>query len=171
MSRGIAAGYSIRAIAKGLNRAASTVSQEVARNGGRKFYRAAKADVAAWELARRPKLCLLAKNRELQQIVAVKLKEDWAPQQIAGWLKDEYSGNPELWVSHETIYKSLFVQVRGALKKELIGHLHSKRRIRRSRHSTVRGAGEAKLWMQYQLAKGRQKSRTGLCPGMMGWQA
>ena len=123
VSRGIAAGYTIRAIARGLNRAVSTVSQEVSRHGGRELYRAAEADLAAWDSALRPKRCLLAKNRELQRIVAVKLKQDWAPQQIAGWLKDEYSGNPELWVSHETIYRSLFVQARGVLKKELIGHL------------------------------------------------
>jgi IS30 family transposase len=145
ISRGIAAGYTIRAIAKALSRAASTVSQEVSRHGGRELYRAAEADQAAWESARRPKLCLLAKNRELQRIVAVKLKEDWAPQQIAGWLKDEYPKNPELWVSHETIYRSLFVQARGALKKELIGHLRSKRRIRRSRHATARGAGRGEI--------------------------
>jgi IS30 family transposase len=145
ISRGIAAGYTLRAIARGLNRAVSTVSQEVVRHGGRRFYRAAKADVAAWESARRPKLCLLAKNRELQRIVAVKLKQDWAPQQIAGWLKDEYPENPESWVSHETIYRSLFVQARGALKKELIGHLRSRRRIRRSRHATDRGAGRGEI--------------------------
>lgn len=145
VSRGIAAGGTIRAIAKALNRAPSTVSQEVSRHGGRKLYRAAEADLAAWESARRPKLCLLAKNRELQRIVAVKLKEDWAPQQIAGWLKDEYPESPELWVSHETIYRSLFVQARGALKKELIGHLRSKRRIRRSRHATARGAGRGEI--------------------------
>lgn len=145
ISRGIAAGYTTRAIARGLNRAVSTVSQEVSRHGGRKLYRAAEADLAAWESALRPKLCLLAKNRELQRIVAVKLKQDWAPQQIAGWLKDEYPENPELWVSHETIYRSLFVQARGALKKELIGHLRSKRRIRRSRHATDRGAGRGEI--------------------------
>jgi transposase, IS30 family len=145
ISRGIAAGYTIRAIARGLNRAVSTVSQEVSRHGGRKLYRAAEADLAAWESARRPKLCLLAKNREVQRIVAVKLKQDWAPQQIAGWLKDEYPENPELWVSHETIYRSLFVQARGALKKELIGHLRSKRRIRRSRHATDRGTGRGEI--------------------------
>jgi IS30 family transposase len=133
----MAAGYAIRAIARGLNRAASTVSQEVSRHGGRELYRAAEADLAAWESARRPKLCLLAKNRELQRIVAVKLEAGWAPQQIAGWLKDEYPKNPELWVSHETIYRSLFVQARGTLKKELNGHLRSKRRIRRSRHATA----------------------------------
>lgn len=121
------------------------MSQEVSRHGGRALYRAAEADLAAWESARRPKLCLLAKNQDLQRIVAVKLKQDWAPQQIAGWLKDEYPKNPELWVSHETIYRSLFVQARGALKKELIGHLRSKRRIRRSRHATHCGGGRGEI--------------------------
>ena len=145
VSRGIAAGETIRAIARTLHRAPSTISQEVSRHGGRERYRAARADLAAWESACRPKLCLLAKNRELQRIVAVKLMEDWAPQQIAGWLKDEYPDDPGLWVSHETIYKSLFVQARGALKKELIGHLRSKRRIRRSRHATDRGAGRGEI--------------------------
>jgi len=145
VSRGIAAGCTIRGIAKTLNRAPSTVSQEVSRHGGRGLYRAAEADLAAWKSARRPKLCLLAKNRELQRLVAVKLKEDWAPQQIAGWLKDEYPENTELRVSHETIYRSLFVQARGVLKKELIGHLRSKRRIRRSRHATDRGTGRGQI--------------------------
>jgi IS30 family transposase len=141
ISRGICAGDSFRIIAKRLNRAVSTVSQEVARHGGQQRYRATEADWAAWESARRPKACLLARNRDLQRIVAVKLKDDWSPQQIAGWLTDQYPGNPEMWVSHETIYRSLFVQARGALKKELIGHLRSKRRIRRSVHSTDRGTG------------------------------
>ena len=145
ISRGIAAGDTIRSIARALHRAPSTVGQEVSRHGGRELYRAAEADLAAWESACRPKLCLLAKNRELQRMVAVKLKDDWAPQQIAGWLKDEYPKNPEWWVSHETIYKSLFVQTRGALKKELIGHLRSKRRIRRSRHATARGEGRGRI--------------------------
>jgi IS30 family transposase len=145
ISRGIAAGDTIRAISRMLKRAPSTVSQEVAHHGGRRGYRATQADLAAWESARRPKICLLAKNLELQRIVAGKLKQDWAPQQIAGWLKDEYPKNPELWVSHETIYRSLFVQARGALKKELIGHLRSKRRIRRSRHATAIGAGRGEI--------------------------
>ena len=135
ISRGIAAGDTFRAIARSLNRAVSTISQEVARHGGRGHYRAAQADWAAWESARRPKMCLLAMNRDLQRIVAVKLKQDGSPQQIAGWLRDQYPGNPEMWVSHETIYRSLFVQARGALKKELVGHLRSKRRIRRPRHA------------------------------------
>lgn len=145
ISRGIASGKSFRAIARTLNRAISTVSQEVRRHGGRSRYRAAQADWAAWESARRPKICLLARNRHLQRIVAVKLKQDWSPQQISGWLRDEYPDNPELWVSHETIYRSLFVQARGALKKQLIGHLRSKRRIRRSRHATDRGQGRGDI--------------------------
>ena len=103
VSRGIAAGYTIRAIARTLNRAASTVSQEVSRHGGRELYRAAEADLVAWESARRPKFCLLAKNRDLQRIVAVKLKQDWAPQQIAGWLKDEYPKNPEFRAQRQSL--------------------------------------------------------------------
>lgn len=145
ISRSIAAGDSVRSIARRLDRAPSTVSQEVSRHGGRELYRAAEADRAAWESARRPKRCRLAMNRELRRIVAVKLKEDWSPQQIAGWLRSEYPGNPELWVSHETIYRSLFVQARGVLKKELIGHLRTKRRIRRSRHATAQGAGRGEI--------------------------
>src|ERR1700704_484472 len=135
ISRGVASGYTFRAIARGLHRAVSTVSQEVARHGGRPYYRAAPADSAAWESARRPKRCRLAKNLELRRIVAGKLKQDWSPQQIAGWLREQYPGNPEMWVSHETIYRSLFVQARGALKKKLIGHLRSQRRFRRPRHA------------------------------------
>lgn len=145
ISRGICAGDSFRTIAKRLNRAVSTVSQEVARHGGPQRYRATEADWAAWESARRPKMCLLARNRAVQRLVAVKLKDDWSPQQIAGWLRDEHPDNPEMWVSHETIYRSLFVQARGALKKELIGHLRSRRRIRRSCHATDRGIGRGEI--------------------------
>jgi len=142
ISRGIAAGDSYRGIARSLNRAVSTVSQEVARHGGRGYYRAAQADWTAWESARRPKPCLLTRNRQLQRIVAVKLKQDWSPEQIAGWLRAEHPENPERWVSHETIYRSLFVQARGALKKELLGHLRSKRRVRRPRHAVDGRQGE-----------------------------
>ncbi len=142
ISRGIAAGGTFRSIARSLNRAVSTVSQEVARHGGRRCYRAAQADWAAWESARRPKPCRLAHNRTLQRIVAVKLQQDWSPQQIAGWLKDQFPASPEMRVSHETIYRSLFVQARGVLKKELIGHLRSKRGIRRPRHATDGRVGE-----------------------------
>jgi IS30 family transposase len=142
ISRGIAAGNTLRGIARGLRRAVSTVSQEVARHGGREGYRAAQADRAAWESARRPKTCLLARSHRLQRIVASKLRQDWSPQQIAGWLRDQFPRLPEMWVSHETIYRSLFVQARGALKKELIGHLRSKRGMRRPRHAVDGRIGE-----------------------------
>ena len=139
ISRGIASGSSIRDIAKALQRAVSTVSREVARHGGRPQYRASEADQQAWQSALRPKLCLLAVHSKLQEIVASKLVLDWSPQQISGWLKTEYPEDERMRVSHETIYRSLFIQARGVLKKELIQHLRSKRRIRRSRHSRVGG--------------------------------
>ena len=139
VSRGIASGCSMRNIAQGLHRAPSTVSREVARHGGPLPYRASEADQKAWQSALRPKPCLLATNRKLQEIVASKLMQDWSPQQISGWLKNEYPDDESLRVSHETIYRSLFLQARGALKEELVRHLRSKRRIRRSRHSSVHG--------------------------------
>ena len=139
ISRGIASGLSLREIAKGLQRAVSTVSREVARHGGRPQYRAADADQKAWESTLRPKRCLLALHVKLQGIVAGKLILDWSPEQVSGWLKSQYPKDESMRVSHETIYRSLFIQARGALKKELIGHLRTKRRIRRSRHSRDRG--------------------------------
>ncbi len=137
ISRGIASGSSIRKIAQLLDRAASTVSREVVRHGGRPEYRANEADAQAWKSALRPKPCLLAIHEKLQEIVASKLLLDWSPEQISGWLKTQYPNDESLRVSHETIYRSLFIQARGALKKELVGHLRSKRRIRRSQHSRV----------------------------------
>jgi IS30 family transposase len=145
ISRGIASGSSMRVIAQSLRRACSTVSREVARHGGRAQYRANEADQQAWEWALRPKPCLLATHSKLQEIVASKLMQDWSPQQIAGWLKQRYPDDESLRVSHETIYRSLFVQARGALKKELIQHLRSKRRIRRSRHSSIHGHSQGKI--------------------------
>jgi len=139
ISRGIASGSSIRDIARGLERAASTVSREVARHGGRPQYRANEADHQAWESALRPKVCLLAIHVKLQEIVASKLILDWSPEQISGWLKNQYSNDESMRVSHETIYRSLFIQARGVLKQELIQHLRSKRRIRRSQQSRVSG--------------------------------
>jgi IS30 family transposase len=136
ISRGIASGSSIREIARGLDRAASSVCREVARHGGRPAYRAHDADHQAWVSALRPKKCLLGVNRKLRDIVASKLILEWSPEQISGWLKNQYSNDESLRVSHETIYRSLFIQARGALKKELMGHLRSKRRMRRSRHSS-----------------------------------
>jgi len=139
ISRGIASGQSLRAIARRLQRSVSTVSREVARHGGRGQYRASEADSQAWESARRPKPCRLATHIALREMVAGKLMQDWSPQQISGWLKRQYPNDEGLRVSHETIYRSLFIQARGALKKELIHCLRSKRRIRRSQHSSVHG--------------------------------
>jgi len=137
ISRGLASGSSIREIARRLDRVASTVSREIARHGGRSVYRASQADGEAWESALRPKRCLLSIHVQLRNIVASKLILDWSPQQISGWLKIQYPEDESLRVSHETIYRSLFIQARGVLKKELLGHLRSKRRIRRSQHAHV----------------------------------
>jgi IS30 family transposase len=139
ISRGIASGWSLREIAKSLDRAVSTVSREVARHGGRPLYRANEADHQAWESALRPQRCLLAIHRKLRKIVASKLMLEWSPEQISGWLKTQYPKDESLRVSHETIYRSLFIQARGVLKKELIQHLRFKRRIRRSRHARDSG--------------------------------
>ena len=145
ISRGIASGWSLREIASRLDRATSTVSREIPRHGGRSAYRAHDADQQAWDSALRPKRCLLAMNRKLRDIVASKLLLDWSPEQISGWLKREYPANESLRVSHETIYRSLFIQARGALKQELVKHLRSQRRIRRSRHSSVHGHFQGKI--------------------------
>jgi IS30 family transposase len=145
ISRGIASGCSLRVIAQRLNRAFSTVSREVARHGGRAQYRASEADQQAWESALRPKPCLLATHCKLQGIVASTLIQDWSPEQISGWLKQHYRDDKSLRVSHETIYRSLFLQARGALKQELVRHLRSQRRIRRSRHSSIHGHSQGKI--------------------------
>jgi len=145
ISRGIACGSSLRAIARDLRRAVSTISREVARHGGRAQYRANEADQQAWDSALRPKPCLLATHTTLRETVASKLVQDWSPQQISGWLKMECPNDGSLRVSHETVYRSLFIQARGALKQELIQHLRTKRRIRRSRHSSVHGHSQGKI--------------------------
>jgi IS30 family transposase len=131
ISRGLAAGLSFRAIAAGLGRAPWTVSREVASNGGRAGYRAATADQAAWTRARRRKVCKLATRPVLRDIVAEKLSAQWSPEQIAGWLKATYPNDAEMQVSQETIYRTLFIQSRGALRKELTAHLRTGRVIRR----------------------------------------
>jgi len=141
ISRGVVAGLSIRSIAMSLGRAPSTVSRELCRNGGHRRYRANHADLAAWDRAHRPKTCKLVENRALARIVERKLQKLWAPRQIAGWLKRTYPDDENFQVSHETIYKSLFIQARGALKKELLVHLRKTRAMRRSRHKTLKGEG------------------------------
>ena len=145
ISRGIASDSSVREIARLLKRSASTVSREVARHGGRPAYRAHDADQQAWLSALRPKKCLLAVNRKLRDIVASKLILDWSPEQISGWLKTRYPNNESMHVSHETIYRSLFIQARGVLKKELMDHLRSKRRMRRSRHASEHGHSRGQI--------------------------
>ncbi|MPV71800.1 IS30 family transposase [Burkholderia sp. BE17] len=138
ISRSVVAGDSIRAIAIRLARAPSTISRELKRNGGIQGYRANDADELAWERARRPQVCKLVRNRELAQVVASKLRLQWSPEQIAGWLKHVYAVNRDYQVSHETIYRSLYIQARGALKKELLEHLRRSRAMRRSRHHTMK---------------------------------
>ena len=139
ISRGLATARSIRQIAATLGRAPSTVSREIHRHGGALAYRAAEADTQAWTHTRRPKPCRLATSPLLQQIVASKLALEWSPAQVAGWLKLEFPDQDTMRVSHETIYRSLFIQARGVRKKELIGHLRSRRRMRRAQGASTAG--------------------------------
>jgi len=141
VSRGIATHSSIRAIAAELSRSPSTISREINRNGGYYNYRATHAEQAAWDRGLRPKRCKLASDKKLSQLVAKKLKTQWSPQQIAGWLKREHPDEKDYHVSHETIYKTLYIQARGALKKELIKCLQTKRIIRRPKNSTYKKQG------------------------------
>ena len=145
ISRGIVSGCSIRSIALSLNRSPSTVSREINRNGGMNAYRAVQADKAAWERSLRPKICKLASNRALAKVVESKLKRHWSPQQIAGWLRKKHLKHEQQRVSHETIYRTLYVQTRGALKKELQLYLRSKRAVRRSKHSSLKRQGLGKI--------------------------
>jgi len=146
ISRGLSTQCSLRSIARQLGRSASTISREVSRNGGLHHYRAARSDQAAWDRALRPKLCKLACRPVLSRTVSVKLRQQWSPEQIAGWLKRTYPGELQNQVSHETIYRSLFIQARGVLKKELLEHLRAKRTIRRSKHASLKrnGLGQIK---------------------------
>ncbi len=145
ISRGVVGGQSLRSIAASLGRAPSTVCREINRNDGRRDYRANKAEQAAWHRAHRPKTCKLAQNRALARIVANKLQLQWAPRQIAGWLKRTYPSDENYQVSHETIYRTLFIQARGALKKELLQHLRKTRAMRRSRHHTQKTADHGRI--------------------------
>ncbi len=139
ISRGLVSERSLRSIAKSLNRSPSTISREVRRNGGRQAYRTARSDQRAWDCATRPKSCKLSFNDPLCHLIARKLRRKWSPQQIAGWLKRKHPDEEQHRVSHETIYRCLYVQTRGVLKKELLECLRSPRAIRRSRHATQKG--------------------------------
>jgi len=145
ISRGIASQYSLRTIAIQLGRSPSTISREINQNGGLKSYRANQAEQAAWDRAHRPKPCKLANNPTLRYNVARKLKSNWSPEQIAGWLKITYPENEGNQVSHETIYRSLFIQARGVLKKELQQYLRTQRAIRRSKHASLKNDGLGKI--------------------------
>jgi len=139
ISRGLVCGLSMARIGEQLGRSTSTISREVRRNHGRIKYRATDADERAWRRAQRPKPCRLAVNEALQRVVAEKLGDQWSPQQVSGWLKMEYPDDGTMRVSHETIYRSLFIQARGVLKKELLAHLRSRRIMRRGKTSSTRG--------------------------------
>ncbi|MCG8004232.1 MAG: IS30 family transposase [Candidatus Thiodiazotropha lotti] len=145
ISRGIVTARSIRSIAASLGRAPSTISREIKRNGGHRGYRASQAEQAAWDRANRPKTCKLVEKRTLARIVASKLQLEWSPEQIAGWLKLTYPDDEHYQVSHETIYKSLFIQARGALKKELLQHMRRTRMMRRSRHHTQKTGDHGRI--------------------------
>ena len=146
ISRGLAKQLSLREIAQQLRRSPSTVSREVSRNRGRTHYRASTADEAAWQRAQRPKRCKLAEQPDLVQDISEKLQtEQWSPQQIAGWLRRQYPKDECYHVSHETIYKSLFIQARGVLKRELLACLRTQRVMRRSKHASLKGLGLGKI--------------------------
>ncbi len=146
ISRGLSTGRSLRSIAFQLDRAPSTISREVRRNGDRVAYRAAASEQAAWDRALRPKACKLACHPMLARAVSAKLRRKWSPEQIAGWLKRSFPGEAQKQVSHETIYRSLYIQARGVLKKELLDHLRARRTVRRSRHASLKrnGLGQVK---------------------------
>ena len=141
ISRGLIIGASLRSIARSLKRAPSTISREIARNGGPSIYRATCSDQAAWDRARRPKSCKLACNKSLQRTVSQLLQRKWSPQQISGWLRRTHPDDEADRVSHETIYRSLYIQTRGVLKKELQAHLRATRAIRRSRKASLKNDG------------------------------
>ncbi len=145
ISRGLIANQSLRSIARSLKRSASTISREVLRNGGAKHYRATQSEAAAWKRSHRSKPCKLAGNHYLCRAISAKLIRKWSPQQIAGWLMREHPNEEDKRVSHETIYRSLFIQTRGVLKKELLAHLRATRSIRRSRHATLKRSGLGKF--------------------------
>ena len=143
VSRGIAAGRSMRHIAQGLGRSPSTVSREIRRNGGCSAYRASEAETRAWERALRPKPCRLARHAELRWRVAQKLALQWSPEQVSGWLKQQFPADQGMQISHETIYRSLFIQTRGVLKKELMAHLRTARQMRQAKGGTTKsGLGQ-----------------------------
>ncbi|MFB1026150.1 MAG: IS30 family transposase [Octadecabacter sp.] len=145
ISRGLSTKQSLRAIARQLRRAPSTISREVRRNGGLAGYRATASEQSAWDRALRPKMCKLACHPALTHAVSAKLRRKWSPEQVAGWLKRAFPGEAHKQVSHETIYRSLYIQARGVLKKELLAHLRAKRTVRRSQHASLKRNGNGQI--------------------------
>ena len=164
ISRGLASGQSMRSIAAELGRSPSTINREIGRNGDPESYRANQSDQSAWDRALRPKTCKLVLNKPLASIVTDKLQFlQWSPQQIAGWLKQTYPDDECYRVSHETIYRSLFIQSRGALKKEFVAHLRRTRIMRRSRHHTLKDVGLGKIANAVSIRKGQLKQKIAQC--------
>ena len=166
ISRGLAAGLSFRRIAARLSRTPLTVGREVSRNGGRACYRVTGADERAWAQAARPKPCLLAVNKYLQALVAEKLQAQWSPQQVSGWLGTEHAGDGTIRVSHETIYKSLFIQARGVLKKELVRNLRSRRLMRRAKTATTEGQPRGQIVGAVSTRERPAEVETAPCPAI-----
>lgn len=165
ISRGVMAGLSVRAIARSLRRSPSTVSREIRRNGDRCSYRANTAEQGAWDRALRPKRCKLARNRALARVVAGKLRQQWSPHQVAGWLKRTYPQDESRQVSHETIYRTLFIQARGALKKELLQHLRRTRGMRRSRHYSMKTGNHGRITESVSISERPAEAEDRAVPG------
>jgi IS30 family transposase len=165
ISRGLAMGLSLREMARQLVRPASTISREVARNGGREGYRASLAEAQTWQRAERPKRCALATCTKLRRQVACKLARRWSPQQVSGWLKTAYPQDPHMQISHETIYKSLFIQARGALKKELLATLRSRRLMRRGRTASGKGQSRGKIVDAVSISERPKEAEDRAVPG------
>ena len=165
ISRGLAQGESVRSLARRLSRAPSTISREIRRHGGDTVYRASTADAAAWARARRPKPCRLAQAPRLRRLVAAGLRRDWSPQQIARWLVTTFPDEPALHVSHETIYRTLYVQARGALKRELVAHLRRGQRYRRPRAAAQAARGPGQLLGMVSIAERPPAADTRAVPG------
>jgi IS30 family transposase len=165
ISRGLAQGESVRSLARRLGRAPSTISREIRRHGGHTAYRASVADAAAWASARRPKRCRLTQERRLRQLVAAGLRRDWSPEQIARWLVTTFPDEPTLHVSHETIYRTLYVQARGALKRELVAHLRQGQRYRRPRAATHAERGPGQILGMVSIAERPPAADTRAVPG------
>jgi IS30 family transposase len=165
ISRGLATGLSLRSIAASMGRAPSTVCREVNANGGRSGYRALYAERAARRRARRPKVAKLARYRRLRTVVEAKLADLWSPEEISAWLARAYPNDVEMRVSHETIYMSLFVQGRGALRQELHRFLRSGRALRRPKTRTKGGFGQGQLTNTVMISERPAEAEDRAVPG------